>query len=362
MILHRYFARRFLTAFLGTLATFLVILAFVDLIEQARRFGGEVPFAGLIALSALSLPGALYRVLPLITIIATLTLFLSLARSSELVVTRASGRSALRALWAPLVVTLGIGAVAVALVNPLVAATEREYESQVNGIEGRDRALALASDGLWLRQGGDEGQTVIHAKRTNLDGTVLWSATFLTFDEAGRPVRRVEAARAALEGADWVLRDAKSWPLEAEVPETAATRSATLTLPARLTADEIRAGFGAPSAIPIWDLPAYIERLSASGFTASRHQVWLQMELSLPVFLAAMVLVGAAFTMRHQRGGRTGMMVLLAILLSFGAYFLRNFVQVLGENGNLHPALAAWAPPVAVMLLTLGLILHLEDG
>ena len=362
MILHRYFARRFLTVFLGTLGVFFLILLFVDLIEQARRFGGAVAFGDLLRLSALSLPGALYRVLPLIVIIATLTLFLALARSSELVVTRAAGRSALRALVAPLIATLLIGAVAVALLNPLVAATGREYEARVDRIEGRDRALALASDGLWLRQGGAEGQTVIRAERTNLDGTVLSDATFLTFAEDGRPVRRVEAASATLSNGDWELKDAKSWPLNAANPEAEAVRQATLTLPASLTADEIRAGFGDPGAIPIWDLPAYIERLSASGFTASRHQVWFQMELSLPVFLAAMMLIGAAFTMRHQRGGRTGLMVLTAILLSFGAYFLRNFAQVLGENGDLPPALAAWAPPVAVMLLTLGLILHLEDG
>ena len=362
MILHRYFARRFLGAFLGTLGIFFLILLFVDLIEQARRFGGSVPLGGLVQLSALSLPGALYRLLPLIVIIATLSLFLSLARSSELVVTRAAGRSALRALIAPLGVTLLIGAVAVALINPLVATTGREYDARVDRIEGRDRASALASDGLWLRQGGAEGQTVIRARRTNLDGTVLWDATFLTFAEDGHPTRRVEAARAELDGDSWVLGDAKAWDLDATNPEAGATRAARLDLPANLTADEIRAGFGDPAGIPIWELPAYIARLSNSGFTASRHQVWFHSELSQPLFLAAMVLIGAAFTMRHQRSGRTGLMVLTAILLGFGAYFLRNFAAVLGENGDIAPALAAWTPPAAVTLLTLGLILHLEDG
>ena len=73
-------------------------------------------------------------------------------------------------------------------------------------------------------------------------------------------------------------------------------------------------------------------------------------------------LIGAGFTMRHQRGGRVGVMVLGAILLSFGVYFLRNFAQILGENGQIPPALAAWAPPVAAILSSLGLLLHLEDG
>ena len=76
----------------------------------------------------------------------------------------------------------------------------------------------------------------------------------------------------------------------------------------------------------------------------------------------AMVLIGASFTLRHQRGGRTGLMVLYAILLSFAIYFLRNFAQVLGENGQLPAILAAWAPPLAAIGLSLGILLHNEDG
>ena len=55
-------------------------------------------------------------------------------------------------------------------------------------------------------------------------------------------------------------------------------------------------------------------------------------------------------------------MVLFAILLSFAIYFLRNFAQILGENGQLPALLAAWAPPLAAITLSLGILLHNEDG
>ena len=35
---------------------------------------------------------------------------------------------------------------------------------------------------------------------------------------------------------------------------------------------------------------------------------------------------------------------------------------ILGEAGEVAPALAAWAPPMAAIFLSLGLLLHLEDG
>ena len=79
-------------------------------------------------------------------------------------------------------------------------------------------------------------------------------------------------------------------------------------------------------------------------------------------FLLAMVLVGAGFTMRHTRFGRTGTMVLAALMIGFGIYFIRNFAQILGDNGQIPVSLAAWSPPVAAIMLSLGILLNLEDG
>ena len=66
--------------------------------------------------------------------------------------------------------------------------------------------------------------------------------------------------------------------------------------------------------------------------------------------------------MRHARFGKTGIYVLMAILGGFAIFFLRNFGQVLGENGQVPVMAAAWAPPLAAALFALGLLLHLEDG
>jgi len=364
MILQFYFARRFAMNFLAVLALFFAMLALIDLIEQARRFSDQASGLGQIAaLALLNVPQTIYGILPLITIIATLALFVGLARSSELVVTRAAGQSALRALMAPVAVAVLTGGLAVAFLNPIVAATSREYAARVDALRGNGSALALSGQGLWLREGNADGQTVIGAETANLDGTALRRASFITFGPDGQPTRRIEAAQALLQDGAWLLTRAKVWPLsDSDNPERDATLHATLTLPSSLTADEIRDGFGAPAAIAIWDLPGFITRLQAAGFSARRHQVFLQMELALPAVMAAMVLIGAGFTMRHQRGGRTGLMVLGAILVGFGIYFLRNFAQVLAEAGDIPPLMAAWTPPLVAIGLSLGLLLHLEDG
>ncbi len=365
MRLDLYFARRFLTTFLGLLLLFLAFYALLDMVEQLRKYDAQrIGFFGILHLTALNVPAGLYRILPLVVILATIALFLNLARKSELVVTRAAGRSALRSLASPVIVAFLLGALSVATVNPIVAATTKQYELVANRYSEREESvLSISKEGLWLRQGNQDGQTVIRAERSNLDGTHFFGVSFVGFTPDGAPAYRIEAESALLNDGAWQLTNAKRWDLRgAEIPEQGAQTQSAMTIPSDLTPDRIRDSFGTPSAIPIWELPAFIDRLEQAGFSARQHRVWLQMELALPLMLSAMVLVGAGFTMRHTRFGRTGLMVLFAVLLGFAIYFVRNFAQILGENGQIPVLLAAWAPPAAAILMTLGLLLHLEDG
>lgn len=364
MTLSRYIARRFLWMFVRVFFVFFGILMLIDTLDQLRRFSSRgVGVAQAMRLAALNVPENLYTILPLIMILSAIALFLGLARTSELVVVRAAGRSGLRFLVTPILVSLVLGGLAVAVFNPLVAATTKRYEAlYARYAQGQESVLSVSDEGLWLRQGGETGQTVIHAARANSDGTELFGVVFVTFDSTGLPVERVEADHAVLAPGAWALTDAKLWQLDAPNPEAEAESLGSARIASDLTRDAIRDSFGSPSAIPVWDLPAYIRGLERAGFSARSHQVWLQMQLALPLLLTAMVLVAAGFTMRHARFGKTGMMVLFALLGGFAIFFLRNFTQVLGENGQIPVLMAAWAPPVTATLLAMGLLLHLEDG
>ncbi len=365
MILHRYFARRFLTVFGGITVVFFLMLALIDLVEQLRRFSADgIGFQRIAQLTLLNMPRALSDILPLIMILSAITLFLGLARSSELVVTRAAGRSSLKALLAPVVMALLIGALAVAVLNPLVAATSKRYTSLFDGYRsGITDVLSISAEGLWLRQGDMDGQTVIRAQRASPDATVFYNMTFVDYTPGGGPVRRIEAQEAALVPGAWEARGVKIWPLALnQNAEAQAESFETLRIPSDLTQERIRDSFGQPDAISIWDLPEFVAQLEAAGFSARRHALWFQMELARPLFLTAMVLLGAAFTMRHTRFGNTGIAVLSAVLLGFTLFYIRNFAQIMGENGQIPILLAAWTPPVASTLLAMGLLLIMEDG
>ncbi len=365
MILHFYFARRFCVSLLVITAVLCAMVVLVDLIDQTRKFSDfEVSLASRVGLTLLNAPETMNQILPLILILGTVSLFISLARSSELVITRASGRSAMRALIAPVGVALLIGVFATTMLGPIVAATSKRYATLANDYRsGGISALSVSEDGLWLRQGGASGQTVIRAARSNADASVLYDVTFIAYARDGGPARRIEAASAALRDGAWSLRKAKVWPLITGInPEANAVFHETLQLESTLTLDRIRESLGTPTGVSIWDMGDFITQLELAGFSARKHEVWLQSQLARPLFLMAMVLVAAAFTMRHTRFGGTGTAVLAAVLLGFGLYFIRSFAQILGENGQIPVLLAAWAAPVASVLLGLGLLLRAEDG
>ncbi len=363
MILHLYFARKFFWTFTLIMLVFVIILLLVDIADEVQDFP-ELPFSAILEIVFLNAPSANYEILPLVMILSTVALFLRLARSSELVVVRAAGRSAWRALFAPVMVAALIGIVTITLLNPIVAATSKRYNDLVAGYRGGGaNVLAIASEGLWLRQGSPDGQTVIHAVRASSDVGILFTATFISFAPDGTPLHRIVAETAELKDGEWLLKNVKKWTLSGRAnPEASAELLDVLSLPSALTQDRIIDSFGKPEHISLWDLPDFIAQLEQAGFSARRYAVWYQMELSRPLFLVALVLIAAAFTMRHARLSNTSMSVLTAIMLGFGLYYIRNFAQILGESGQIPIMLAAWAPPVASFLLAIGILLHMEDG
>lgn len=366
MTLQLYFARRFFWLFLGIFGGF---FALTLLTEATSLFGqfedAKIGVTDTLRLALLKSPTGVYQLMSMIAILTSLVLFLGLSRNSELVAARAAGQSGLRIVAAPMVVALLIGVVGVAALNPLAAVTLRKFESETGRYEtGTVSTFSLSRKGLWLRQGGDQGQTVIFADRANFDATRLSGVTFFEFSTMGIAARRIEATFAVLSNGAWVLGPGKFWEINkpGQVPDKTAREFDTLTLASELTSSQILDSFGDPSMITIWDMRAFIDRLERSGLSTAQHRAHFQIELASPVLLAAMVLIGAALSMRHARSGRTGIMVLLTVIAGLAVFIFQDFARILGSNGAIPIAAAAWGPPASAMLFALGLILHMEDG
>lgn len=362
MTLFRYVFQRFLMMFARVFAIFAGILFIIGLVDELGSLRGTRGIEHAAYLSAIGQIETVYTILPLVVIIAAISMFMAMSRSSEIVAVRAAGLSGLQFIIAPCIAAFLIGTIAVAVFNPMVTAMATQYAFE-KGRTTASSVLYMESAGLWLRQGGSDGQVMINAAAAEQANLVLKSVSFIGFDAEGAPKWRIEAAQAQLVPQAWVLTDAFEWDLTAPNPQQARK---SLPFGTRLATDlapkDVITGFGKPSTVPIWALSGHIAALEKAGFSARAYRVWLQSELAKPLSLVVMVLVAAAFTMRHIRSGNRAQMVLYAVLIGFGLFFLRNIAQVFGQNGQVPVLLAAWGPILAACLLAISLLLHLEEG
>ena len=364
MILHLYFARKFAFCWLSVFIIFYLFCQIAELANQLRWHAGLTNFKTILYLSLLNSTEIVYSIMPLIVVFASIWLFLALARSSELVVARATGRSGLSLLLGPIITTLIISGFILTTLNPIVAYTTARYLTLSQEIKNAGQSIfSVGTEGLWLRQGDTEGHTVIRASGANGKGSVFYDVSFFIYDEDGILSNRVEANVARLGDGKWLLYQSKSWPLIGRVnPEENSTILRMSSLPTDVTQQQIRDRFETPATVPFWSLPTTIKRLKDAGFSTKRHEVWLHAEFARPLFLITMVLLGAAFSMQHIRFGGTGLSILSAIISGFGFFYVRNFAQVLGESGQLPVLIAVWTPPVASLMLSLSIMLHMEEG
>jgi lipopolysaccharide export system permease protein len=367
-----YIARRFLMAALGAFAAVFVLVVVLDLVELIRsNTRGLAGFGELIGMALLHAPSVTITAAPFTLLLAAMTAFAMLARSSELVVTRAAGVSVWRLIAPALACAAGLGVFAFAVYNPLASAFATKFETlEQRYFERTSSRLAVSGDGLWLRQGGEDGQTVIRAMRASSTVQRLWDVSIFQFDDSDRLYRRLDARTATLGDRAWHLGGVLSWELgnaapgdrEAAMVETRAMPVEEMQIPTDLTVEHIQDSFAAPETIGFWKLPGFIALLDESGFSSNRHRLhWLRL-LSQPVVFVAMVLIGAAFSMRHLRFGGLGFMALGCVIAGFGYFFISDIANALGASGAVPVMLAAWAPPFSAVLLALGLLLHLEDG
>jgi len=365
-----YVGRRFLLISIGAFLAVFALVVIVGMIElMGDNRAGAATFSDLLGMALMRAPSITITAAPFAVLLSSMACFAWLARSSELVVTRSAGVSGWGILIPALIVSILLGTFSFAVYNPIASAFASRFEQLEEQFFGRSSSrLSVSPDGLWLRQGDQNGQTVIRAQRASRTIDRLWDVNIFKFDSTDRLFRRIDARTAVLMDHAWRLNVVRSWDLKpdgdgtTDPVQTIAEQSDGMVIPTDLTPDRIMESFAAPQTISFWDLPKFIKVLEQSGFSSNRHRLYWHGLLSAPVVFLAMSLIGAAFSMRHVRFGGLGFMALACVLSGFGYFFLSDISHALGASGSIPVILAAWGPPVSAVLFALGLLLHFEGG
>lgn len=359
--LSQYLVRHFLGGvgiILGVLVTLILVFDSLEIIRRA--YAKDVPFGIIMNMVVLKLPHTLQEVLPFAILLGGIIALTKLTRSSELVVARAAGVSALQFLTPVLLCAFILGGIVTTTINPLAATMLSKFEQvEAKYFKGSTSMLSVSASGLWLRQPDTEGdgKKIIRALRVSNQDMELFEVTFFQYGKNNRFESRVDAASAKLREGHWLIKNAVL-----TAPGKAAKHFETYQLPTDLSINQIQESFAPPETFSFWELPGFIHTLEDAGFSALKHKLYWHNLMAIPFMLVGMVLIAGVFSLRPPRQGKTGMLIALGIFTGFIIYFMSDVVGALGLSGRLPIVLAAWAPVGVTALLGIAVILHLEDG
>ncbi|HVZ99768.1 MAG TPA: LPS export ABC transporter permease LptG [Caulobacterales bacterium] len=358
----RYLTMRTVTGVFVALGGVLVSILLIDLVEQLRSVGQHVDLSPweAVRLTLLKTPMLIEQTLPFVVLAGTMIAMIGLNRSSELVALRAAGVSAWRFLLPPAFVGAVLGLLVITMLNPLGSWLYQGFEQERADLLSEARQAPAAPHGVWIRQGDESGQVVIHADSVDATGTKLRNTSLMFFqvqDGTLRIDRRMRAAEADLRPGFWQLTDV----LEA-TPGAAPQREAHLAIPTNIDASELLDHFVAPATLSFWALPGFIGDAKRAGFAPTRYELKWHGLLAYPLMLAAMAGLGAVFSLRLQRLGSLARWGAAGVGLGLFLFFYSQLAGAFAITQTVPAVVAAWAAPLAGAFVALAMVAFLEDG
>ena len=351
------------------LSIFTLAIVLVDVVEQLRTVGGDVELTPLqaLGLSLMKLPMLIEQTLSFAVLTAAIIAYSRLNRRAELSVIRASGVSAWRFLTPAMLIAGCAGLITSLALNPLGASLNKSFVAERARLLNVETPQIVSSDReIWLRQGDESSQTVIHAKRVENNGAVLADVKLLEEQrifENGRPtdayafVRRIDADRAKLLNGFWQLEG-----IVENVKGSPPIRREYLSIPTNLDADKLLNEFASPNTIGFWTLPGFIKQTRAAGLDASRYSMRFHALIAAPVLFIAMALIGAIVCLRLARLGGTSRLIATGGGAAVGLFFVTQLASSLGSAGAVTPVVAAWSPALFALFVSLTILAYREDG
>jgi lipopolysaccharide export system permease protein len=337
---------------LAVTATLFIVIDLLQTLDRYLRL--KPPLVYIFEHFLYRLPAALHGSLPVVTLVATIFLFMTLGRYHELTALKAAGVSLYR-VSAPI---LGLGlavAIGAGLFQELVLPVLNERGEEVDRVKIRGEAprhLRLRQR-LWVRHGDARFYRV---ELLNPGTNDMYGVTVLELDRDFRLIERLDARRA-----HWTTM---GWELSEGAYRAVSDDDTVQTMPFRRTALDLEEDIEdfvriekPVSAMGFRELKDYIAQLRAAGFEVRKYLVELYSKVSFPLVNLVMVLVATPFALQSPRGGRL-FGIGLAIAIMAGYLVVHYVALALARADLLPPLIAAWSANVIFMGIGVSLLLR----
>ncbi|MGI8747632.1 MAG: LptF/LptG family permease [Deinococcus sp.] len=329
----------------------LLLLAALQSVIAPLLAKGAAPLL-VLRLVALQVPEAVSRGLPVALLFAALLGLSRLAADAELKAAQSGGVAPSRLFRPLLLLGLGVALVSFAVAETLVPrARVQSLQVQRQIVLDNPRVLGLGQQGVVLK---DALGRAISVARVEPGGRLL--GLRIVTVQNGQGAREVLTAReGSLQCNLLTLRGGRRISYQGSRPVTVVDfRSGTLPvqdLQASLEpGDDLM-----PIYLPLPELLSRVRSLREQGVSAPREFTALERKFAEPLAAVTMAFFAVALGVYSFRSG-VNIGLVWVLMLTFAYYATWSVFRVMGENGAVIPAIAAWTPTLLYLVAGLGLL------
>lgn len=346
-IVDRYIARNFLSGAAIVLFVLLSLFGFLTLAEELENVGkGAFTTIDALTVVGYSLPKIMLDLLPVTALLGVLIGLGAMANHQELVIIRALGPPVGRIAW-PLVEVI-IAIIALVLLVQFFVVPEFELSAaRIKAKTTPQTIIASTDTEFWTRS----GDRFIRIGKVIQQGA-LRDVEIFELDENNNLRELIQASSVeVLDDGQWLLIDAKTTDLAlAEIKEE---HSTSKLWQSSLSVRQTSALIVPVEAMAPLALYRYIRLLDQNNLDTHRYRVIFWQQLSIPVGLLAMSLLGVPFLLGSARHVHAGQRVAIGGSIGILFYLLEQMTGQLAILFDLSPAPAALAPDIFLLLLAL---------
>jgi lipopolysaccharide export system permease protein len=339
---------------------FLSLFLFIDLVDalsDMAKVGGSIGLAALASL--LDVPGHFYELAPIAVLIGTIYTLSRMSQSSEFTILRTSGLGPWRALR--LLATLGL---AFAALTFLVGDYLAPY-SENKGVDVRAAmrgSLSHGRSGVWIkdRQSTPDGDRSYSIKigRSGQQGGML-EVNIFEFDDDSRLVRQITAASGRIDNqGHWALAEVNMtrWITSdaSQTPRVSSESMESWQWTSGPSAEVVASALLPVSTMSTVELWRYIGHLDANEQAIQAYEIQFWKRALYPFACLVMVCLALPFAYLHARAGGISLKVFGGIMLGIAFVLLNSLAGHLGLLRNWTPWIAAAAPSVLFLLMSMG--------
>lgn len=355
---------------------FLSLFFFTDFLGELEDVSKRgYPIWAAVAGALLKQPVRFYELFPITVLIGTIYAMARLAESSEFTILRTGGLGP----WRALSLLLSLGLIMAALTFVIGEYVAPYGDRQANALKAKLRgANDLGGAGAWLKEHrpasslpvGAEAASAGHSLAAvgernvsiNVRGTdgagKLSQIRIFEHDERGHLLRRIEAPSAQVtpttDGSVWHLTEAvvSEWPGDASM---ALQQRKMPDLAWQTSLDErlVSAAVSPIDSMSTPELWRYTQHLNEQEQTAHRYELQFWKRVLYPFACIVMLALALPFAYLHARSGGISLKVFGGIMLGISFVLLNNVVGHLSLLRDWTPWLAALAPSLLYLALSM---------